>query len=76
MKKILLIILVMQLIDNFSNSINRYQQILKYKIQKDPILEIGFEIYQDLNHESYPKVFSHNDLTQENIIWDHAICFY
>ena len=62
-------------VNNFSNSINRYQQILKYKIQKDPILEIGFEIYQDLNHESYPKVFSHNDLTQENIIWDHEYVF-
>ena len=62
-------------VNNFSNSINRYQQILKYKIQKDPILEVGFEIYQDLNHESYPKVFSHNDLTQENIIWDHEYVF-
>ena len=62
-------------VNNFSNSINRYQQILKYKIQKDPILEFGFEIYQDLNHESYPKVFSHNDLTQENIIWDHEYVF-
>ena len=62
-------------VNNFSNSINRYQQILKYKIQKDPILEIGFEIYQDLNHESYSKVFSHNDLTQENIIWDHEYVF-
>lgn len=62
-------------VNNFSNSINRYKEILKYKIQKDPILEIGFEIYQDLNHESYPKVFSHNDLTQENIIWDHEYVF-
>ena len=62
-------------VNNFSNSINRYKDILKYKIQKDPILEIGFEIYQDLNHESYPKVFSHNDLTQENIIWDHEYVF-
>ena len=62
-------------VNNFSNAINRYKEILKYKIQKDPILEIGFEIYQDLNHESYPKVFSHNDLTQENIIWDHEYVF-
>jgi thiamine kinase-like enzyme len=62
-------------VNNFSNSINRYKEILKYKIQKDPILEIGFEIYQDLNHESYSKVFSHNDLTQENIIWDHEYVF-
>lgn len=62
-------------VNNFSNAINGYKEILKYKIQKDPILEIGFEIYQDLNHESYPKVFSHNDLTQENIIWDHEYVF-
>jgi len=62
-------------VNNFSNAINRYKDILKYKIQKDPILEIGFEIYEDLNHESYPKVFSHNDLTQENIIWDHEYVF-
>ncbi|MDA9610896.1 phosphotransferase [Gammaproteobacteria bacterium] len=62
-------------VNNFSNAINRYKEILKYKIQKDPILEIGFEKYQDLNHESDPKVFSHNDLTQENIIWDHEYVF-
>ena len=62
-------------VNNFSNSINRYKEILKYKIQKDPILEIGFEIYEDLYRESYPKVFSHNDLTQENIIWDHEYVF-
>ena len=62
-------------INNFSNSINRYKEILKYKIQKDPILEIGFEMYEDLNHESYPKVFSHNDLTQENIIWNRKYVF-
>ena len=49
--------------------------MLKYKIQKDPILEIGFEIYEDLYRESYPKVFSHNDLTQENIIWDNEYVF-
>jgi thiamine kinase-like enzyme len=62
-------------VNNFSNAINRYKKILKYKIQKDPILEIGFEMYEDLNHESYPKVFSHNDLTQENIILDHEYVF-
>jgi thiamine kinase-like enzyme len=62
-------------VNNFSNAINRYKKILKYKIQKDPILEIGFEMYDDLNHESYPKVFSHNDLTQENIILDHEYVF-
>ena len=62
-------------VNNFSNSINRYKEILKYKIQKDPILEIGFEIYEDLYRESHPMVFSHNDLTQENIIWDHEYVF-
>jgi len=62
-------------VNNFSNAINRYKEILKYKIQIDPILEIGFEIYEDLYRESYPKVFSHNDLTQENIIWDHEYVF-
>jgi len=62
-------------INNFSNAINRYKEILKYKIQKDPILGIGFEMYEDLNHESYPKVFSHNDLTQENIIWNRKYVF-
>jgi thiamine kinase-like enzyme len=62
-------------VNNFSNSINRYKEILKYKIQKDPILEIGFEIYEDLYRESYPKVFSHNDLTQENIIWNRKYVF-
>ena len=62
-------------VNNFSNAINRYKEILKYKIQIDPILEIGFEIYEDLYRESYPKVFSHNDLTQENIIWDHEYLF-
>ena len=62
-------------INNFSNAINRYKEILKYKIQKDPILEIGFEIYEDLYRESHPMVFSHNDLTQENIILDHEYVF-
>ena len=62
-------------VNNFSNSINRYKEILKYKIQKDPILEIGFEIFEDLYCESYPKVFSHNDLTQENIIWNCKYVF-
>ena len=62
-------------INNFSNAINRYKEILKYKIQKDPILEIGFKMYEDLNHKSYPKVFSHNDLTQENIIWNRKYVF-
>ena len=62
-------------VNNFSNSINRYKEILKYKIQKDPILEIGFEIYEDLYRESHPMVFSHNDLTQENIIWNRKYVF-
>ena len=62
-------------VNNFSNAINRYKKILKYKIQKDPILEIGFEIFEDLYRESYPKVFSHNDLTQENIIWNCKYVF-
>ena len=62
-------------VNNFSNAINRYKEILKYKIQKDPILEIGFEIYEDLYRESHPMVFSHNDLTQENIIWNRKYVF-
>ena len=62
-------------VNNFSNAINRYKDILKHKVQKDPILEIGFEIYEDLYRESHPMVFSHNDLTQENIIWNRKYVF-
>lgn len=62
-------------VNNFDNVMNRYKKILKNKIYIDPILETGFKIYDDLSNEFYSNVFSHNDLTQENILWNHEYIF-
>ncbi|MDC0348689.1 phosphotransferase, partial [Gammaproteobacteria bacterium] len=49
--------------------------ILKNKIKNDYFLDQGFQIFDSLSYENELKIFSHNDLTLGNILWNKK-CFF
>ena len=62
-------------INDFENVIESYRDILKNKIKNDWYLIKGFEIFDSLSYENELKIFSHNDLSPGNILWNKKYFF-
>lgn len=62
-------------INDFENVIENYRDILKNKIKNDWYLSKGFEIFDSLSYENELKIFSHNDLSPGNILWNKKYFF-
>ena len=62
-------------INDFENVIESYRDILKNKIKNDWYLSKGFEIFDSLSYENELKIFSHNDLSPGNILWNKKYFF-
>ena len=62
-------------INDFGNVIENYRDILKNKIKNDWYLIKGFEIFDSLSYENELKIFSHNDLSPGNILWNKKYFF-
>ena len=62
-------------INDFENVIENYRDILKNKIKNDWYLIKGFEIFDSLSYENELKIFSHNDLSPGNILWNKKYFF-
>ena len=62
-------------INDFENVIEKYRDILKNKIKNDWYLIKGFEIFDSLSYENELKIFSHNDLSPGNILWNKKYFF-
>jgi len=63
------------MINDFENVIENYRDILKNKIKNDWYLSKGFEIFDSLSYENELKIFSHNDLSPGNILWNKKYFF-
>lgn len=62
-------------INDFENVIENYRDILENKIKNDRYLSKGFEIFDSLSYENELKIFSHNDLSPGNILWNKKYFF-
>ena len=60
-------------INNFENVIENYRDIHKNKIKKNWYLNHGFKIFDSLSCKKKQKVFSHNDLNHQNILFNKNI---
>ena len=63
------------LVNDFNDIVENYRSILKNKIKNDYFLYQGFQIFDSLSYENEFKIFSHNDLTLGNILWNKK-CFF
>jgi len=63
------------LVNDFNDIVENYRSILKNKIKNDYFLDQGFQIFDSLSYENELKIFSHNDLTLGNILWNKK-CFF
>jgi len=62
-------------LNDFKSVVENYRLILKNKIKNDHYLDQGFKIFDSLSYENEFKIFSHNDLTLGNILWNKK-CFF
>src|SRR6056300_608573 len=62
-------------LNDFKSVVENYRLILKNKIKNDHFLDQGFKIFDSLSYENEFKIFSHNDLTLGNILWNKK-CFF
>ncbi len=62
-------------INDFETVMENYRDILKNKIKNDWYLIKGFEIFDSLSYENELKIFSHNDLSPGNILWNKKYFF-
>jgi len=62
-------------LNDFKSVVENYRLILKNKIKNDHFLDQGFKIFDSLSYENEFKIFSHNDLTIGNILWNKK-CFF
>ena len=62
-------------INNFENAIENYRDILKNKIKNSWYLNQGFKIFDSLSCRKEQKIFSHNDLNRENILFNKKYFF-
>ena len=62
-------------INNFENAIENYRDTLKNKIKNNWYLNQGFKIFDSLSCRKEQIIFSHNDLSRENILFNKKYFF-
>ena len=62
-------------IKNFENAIENYRDTLKNKIKNNWYLNQGFKIFDSLYCRKEQIIFSHNDLSRENILFNKKYFF-
>ena len=62
-------------IKNFENAIENYRDTLKNKIKNNWYLNQGFKIFDSLSCRKEQIIFSHNDLSRENILFNKKYFF-